>query len=109
LTCPRSSKTSKSSSPPARTAPCCASGSATLTPQANDWPKAIGHLRRAVELDPLYSAAWKLLGKSLTAAGDREGAVEVYRQGIVVAEQKGDKQTLKEMQVFLRRLAKPES
>ena len=75
--------------------------------QAGDWPRAIEHLARAVELDPLYSAAWKLLGKSRAAAGDNEGALDTYRRGIAAAEQKGDKQALKEMQVFMRRLAKP--
>ncbi len=73
--------------------------------QAERWPQAIAHLRRAVEFDPQYSAAWKLLGKSLAASGDRDGALDVYRQGILAAERKGDKQALKEMQVFLRRLA----
>ena len=75
--------------------------------QASDWPRAIEHLMRAVEIDPLYSAAWKMLGKSRAAAGDIDGALEAYRRGISAAEQKGDKQTLKEMQVFMRRLAKP--
>jgi tetratricopeptide (TPR) repeat protein len=77
--------------------------------QSNEWPKAIEHLKRAVEIDPLYSAAWKLLGKSLAASGDREGALGAYQQGIRAAEQKGDKQALKEMQVFARRLAKPDA
>jgi Flp pilus assembly protein TadD len=75
--------------------------------QASEWTRAVEHLRRAVEIDPLYSAAWKLLGKSLVAAGDAEGAKAAYEQGIRAAEQKGDKQALKEMQVFLRRLANP--
>ena len=75
--------------------------------QAGDWSSAIEHLARAVELDPLYSAAWKLLGKSRAAAGDSEGALEAYRRGVDAAQQKGDKQALKEMQVFMRRLAKP--
>ena len=77
--------------------------------QASQWPKAVEHLRCAVVLDPLYSAAWKLLGKSLAAAGDIVGARDAYEAGIRVAEQKGDKQALKEMQVFLRRLAKPDA
>jgi len=37
--------------------------------------RAAGHLRRAVEQDPDYSAAWKLLGKALAQAGDPAGAV----------------------------------
>jgi Flp pilus assembly protein TadD len=67
---------------------------------------AAQHLRKAVELDPGYSAAWKLLGKALTEAGETADAMQAYRQGIEVAEKKGDKQAAKEMQVFLKRLEK---
>ena len=67
---------------------------------------AVLHLRKAVELDPGYSAAWKLLGKALTQAGNTSGAMQAYRQGIEVAEKKGDKQAAREMQVFLKRLEK---
>jgi len=76
--------------------------------QAGDAAPAIVHLRRAVELDPGYSAAWKLLGKTLAAEGDRAGALTAYEGGVAAAQQKGDKQALREMQVFMRRLAKPE-
>lgn len=67
---------------------------------------AAQHLRKAVELDPNYSAAWKLLGKALAEAGDAAQAIQAYRQGIEVAEKKGDKQAAKEMAVFLGRLEK---
>ncbi len=67
---------------------------------------AVLHLRKAVQLDPGYSAAWKLLGKALTEAGDVPDAMQTYRHGIDVAEKKGDKQAAKEMQVFLKRLEK---
>src|SRR5258708_82100 len=77
--------------------------------QTNEWPKAIAHLERAAEFDPLSPAAWKLLAKSLAASGDREGALAAYQHGIHAAGQKGDKQALKEMQVFARRLAKPDA
>lgn len=73
----------------------------------DDFAKAIPHLRRAVELDEQYSAAWKLLGKAYAGAERAEDAVEAYTRGIAVAERKGDKQAVKEMQVFLRRLQKP--
>lgn len=66
--------------------------------------QASEHLKRAVELDPKYSAAWKLLGKALAEAGRREDALDAYRQGIKVAEEKGDQQAAKEMQVFVRRI-----
>jgi uncharacterized protein HemY len=69
-----------------------------------EWLAAAMHLRRAVELDPQYSAAWKLLGKALTGAGDHAQAEGVYQEGITVAERAGDKQAAKEMTVFLKRL-----
>src|SRR4030066_327120 len=67
---------------------------------------AARHLRKAVELDPGYSAAWKLLGKALTQAGAASDAMQAYRQGIEVAEKKGDKQAAKEMRGFLKRRGK---
>lgn len=71
---------------------------------AGDAERASEHLRRALEHDPRYSAAWKLLGKALVARGETDAAMEAYREGIAVAEARGDKQTAKEMGVFLRRL-----
>ncbi len=65
---------------------------------------AIQHLRAAVEQDAGYSAAWKLLGKALTNAGDADGAKSAYARGISAATQKGDKQAAKEMTVFMKRL-----
>ena len=66
--------------------------------------EARGHLDRAVALDPDYSAAWKLLGKACTEAGDADAAITAYRTGIAAAERKGDVQAAKEMRVFLARL-----
>lgn len=68
--------------------------------------RAAAHFRRATELDPHYSAAWKALGKALVESGDAAGAQAAYRQGIEVAKAGGDVQAAKEMQVFLRRLEK---
>lgn len=68
--------------------------------------RAVEHLRRAVEHDPGYSAAWKALGKAFAESGDAEAALDAYSRGIAVAEEKGDKQAVKEMQVFRRRLQK---
>lgn len=69
--------------------------------------EAIEELRRALAFDASYSAAWKLLGKACLAADERDGAVAAWRQGITVAQQRGDKQAEKEMTVFLRRLERP--
>jgi Flp pilus assembly protein TadD len=66
--------------------------------------EAVSHLKRAVELNPQHSAAWKLLGRALAECDKREEARAAYEQGITVAEAKGDKQAAKEMRVFARRL-----
>lgn len=76
-------------------------GSAYLDEQP---ARAAEHLARAVALDPDYSAAWKIYGKALAAAGRDEEAKHAYRQGIATAERRGDVQAAKEMKVFLRRL-----
>jgi predicted Zn-dependent protease len=67
---------------------------------------AIPHLAEAVRLDPGYSAAWKLYGKALAAAGHHAAAVAALGQGIATAEAKGDVQAAREMQVFLKRSQK---
>jgi predicted Zn-dependent protease len=72
--------------------------------KAGDPRAAAEHLRAAVLHDPNYSAAWKLLGKALEeSSADRE-ALAAYREGIRIAEARGDKQAAKEMTVFARRL-----
>jgi len=72
----------------------------------DEFEHAVANLRAAVEKDPGYSAAWKLLGLALGRAGRPRDALEAYRQGIAVADGKGDKQAAKEMTVFARRLEK---
>lgn len=67
---------------------------------------AIGHLQQAVALDPGYTAAWKALARTLAHSGRVDEALAAYREGIAVAERKGDKQAGKEMQVFARRIEK---
>jgi predicted Zn-dependent protease len=74
--------------------------------KAGEAARAAQHLKRAVEHDAQYSAAWKLLGKALSESGDAAGAIGAYRSGIAAAERRGDKQAAKEMTVFLRRLDK---
>jgi predicted Zn-dependent protease len=73
---------------------------------AGEQQQAIAHLRRAVEWDSNYSAAWKLLGKAFAAARQLDDALQAYASGVAAAERNGDKQALKEMRVFIRRLEK---
>ena len=70
------------------------------------YDKAIVHLQAAIEQNPDYSAAYKLLGKAQTESGNSDAAMRTYQSGISKAESSGDKQTAKEMQVFLKRLKK---
>lgn len=72
---------------------------------AGESAKAVEHFRQALIFDKHYSAAWKGLGKALVAAGDVDAAAQAYREGIEIAEAKGDVQAAKEMKVFLKRLA----
>ncbi|MBK8523459.1 MAG: tetratricopeptide repeat protein [Betaproteobacteria bacterium] len=74
--------------------------------KAGEAAAAAQRFREALEKDAHYSAAWKLLGKALTEAGDPTGALTAYEQGIAVAEKRGDVQAAKEMNVFARRLQK---
>ncbi|TPW13361.1 MAG: hypothetical protein FD130_1587, partial [Halothiobacillaceae bacterium] len=71
-----------------------------------DYSAALPHLIQAVALDPGYSAAWKLYGKTLVALARQPEAEQIYTQGIRAAEQKGDLQAKREMEIFLKRLQK---
>ncbi|SDT12319.1 tetratricopeptide repeat protein [Pseudomonas oryzae] len=74
---------------------------------AGDAAQAALHLARCVELDPDYSAAWKLLGKAHAALGATDAARAAWQQGLEAARRRGDKQAEKEMTVFLKKLDKP--
>lgn len=74
-----------------------------------DTAAALAHLRKSVELDPKYSAGWKLLGKAYETAGQLNDAEQAWREGVSVSEVNGDLQAAKEMKVFLKRLAKARS
>ena len=74
--------------------------------KAGDAERAAAYFRDAVQRDPLYSAAWKQLGRTLQALKRDEEALQAYRQGIEAASKKGDRQAEKEMTVFARRLEK---
>ena len=74
--------------------------------KAGEKSRAIEHLREAVQRDPDYSAAWKLLGKALAESDEPAQALEAWTRGIEAARRKGDRQAEKEMNVFARRLAR---
>ncbi|NVD40066.1 tetratricopeptide repeat protein [Ensifer sp. HO-A22] len=74
--------------------------------QEADAETALVHLQRAIELDPTYSAAWKLRGAAMLKLNRIEEALRIWTEGRAVAQQKGDLQVAREITVFLKRLDK---
>ena len=71
--------------------------------------EACGYLDKAVRNKPDYSVAYRMLGRTLYELGDNDGARRVFAEGREGAEVNGDLQTVKEIDVFVRRLEKRES
>lgn len=69
--------------------------------QAED---AIREFNETIRLKPDYTAAHRGLGRALEKAGRAAEAKTAYRKGIEVGRGTGDLQTVKEMEVFLKRL-----
>jgi uncharacterized protein HemY len=65
-------------------------------------------LRRAIENKPDYSVAYRMLGRAHYELREDTEAKNVFLEGKEVARQNGDLQTVKELDVFLRRLEKRE-
>ena len=64
----------------------------------------VNEYRETIRLKPDYSAAHRGLGRALERAGRIPEAIAAYQQGREVATRNGDLQTVKEIEVFLRRL-----
>ncbi len=71
-----------------------------------DYEQAALHLERCLAQDENYSAAYKLLGKAYYKLGDMEKASSVFERGLPIAQGQGDKQTEKEINVFLKKAHK---
>ena len=63
-------------------------------------------LRRAVENKPDYSVAYRMLGRAHFELHENSEARSVFLRGKEVAQENGDLQTVKEIDVFMRRLEK---
>lgn len=70
------------------------------------YAEARDHLRRAVEAKPDYSVAFRALGRAHFELLEDAEAREVFEKGREVAQANGDLQTVKEIDVFTRRLEK---
>jgi uncharacterized protein HemY len=71
-----------------------------------NYPEAREHLERAVENKPDYSVAYRTLGRTLFEMHEDDEARRVFETGREIAQQNGDLQTVKEIDVFSRRLEK---
>ena len=72
------------------------------------YSEAREYLSRAVRNKPDYSVAHRTLGRTLYELGEDAEARRVFAEGREVAERNGDLQTVKEIDVFVRRLEKRE-
>ena len=70
------------------------------------YAEARDYLRRAVEHKPDYSVAYRVLGRAHFELRENSEARDVFERGRRVAEANGDLQTVKEIDVFRKRLEK---
>lgn len=70
------------------------------------YSEARGYLERAVANKPDYSVAYRMLGRTLYELREDEEARRTFEKGREVALSNGDLQTVKEIDVFMRRLEK---
>lgn len=67
---------------------------------------AIEHLRQAVTFDASHASSWFWLGRAYMDAGQLDKAQDAFDKAAHHAQEKGEQQTVKMVEVFARRLAK---
>ena len=72
--------------------------------EAGQHEEAIASFRRTLELSPQFSKVFQLLGKCLIQLNKKSEAIEVLRQGIAVADERGDNMPREEMAKMLTEL-----
>ena len=73
------------------------------------YEEARDHLQRAIANKPDYSVAYRMLGRAHFELQENTEARSIFLEGKEVAQENGDLQTVKEIDVFLRRLQKREA
>lgn len=71
-----------------------------------NYSEAREHLARAIANKPDYSVAYRTLGRVHYELGENAEARQAFETGREVARKNGDLQTIKEIDVFSRRLEK---
>lgn len=74
-----------------------------------NYPEAREHLERAVKNKPDYSVAYRTLGRTLFEMREDDEARRIFERGREIAQENGDLQTVKEIDVFSKRLEKREA
>ena len=72
------------------------------------YSEAKEYLRRAVQNKPDYSVAYRTVGRTLYELHEDADARRVFVEGREIAQKNGDLQTVREIDVFVRRLEKRE-
>ena len=70
------------------------------------YSEAREYLTRAIRNKPDYSVAYRMLGRALYELREDAEARRVFAEGSEVAQRNGDLQTVREIDVFVRRLEK---
>lgn len=68
--------------------------------------QAAHHLEACLAIDPNYTAAYKMLSRTLSDQGQPKAALKILERGIICAESSKDMQAKREMEVFAKRLRK---
>lgn len=71
-----------------------------------NYPEAREYLERAVKNKPDYSVAYRTLGRTLFEMREDDEARQIFDRGREIAQENGDLQTVKEIDVFSKRLEK---
>jgi tetratricopeptide (TPR) repeat protein len=78
-----------------------------LLMEDKQYEDAIRSFRRTLELSPHFSKVFHLLAQALLAAGQRDEALAVLRQGFQVADEHGDNMPRDDMARMLTELGEP--
>ena len=74
-----------------------------------EYTEARTYLRRAIGNKPDYSVAYRTLGRAHYELREDAEARRIFTEGREVAQRNGDLQTVREIDVFMRRLEKREA
>jgi Flp pilus assembly protein TadD len=74
--------------------------------KAGRYEEAVASFQRVIKLKPDYMAGYRELGKALMKIGRVDEARASLRKGRALAEEHGDGQAVREIDVYLKRMGK---